>query len=122
MYLNASGRSVRPKHVTYIYIYDCIFCMLLFNFVNYVFLLLCYIFFCLFLSILIFIYVPVWVFCLIVLFCVLFVGKYVLYYCHRVSTQMQLTNISYHSSRMKDQLDVTCSFISLLMCSTCFGH
>jgi len=23
---------------------------------------------------------------------------------------------------MKDQLEVTCYFISLLMCSTCFGH
>jgi len=23
---------------------------------------------------------------------------------------------------MKDQLDVTCYFISLLMCSTCFAH
>ena len=23
---------------------------------------------------------------------------------------------------MEDQLDVTCYFISLLMCSTCFGH
>jgi len=29
---------------------------------------------------------------------------------------------SSHSWRMKDQLDVTCYFISLLMCSTCFGH
>ena len=27
-----------------------------------------------------------------------------------------------NSWRMKDQLDATCYFISLLMCSTCFGH
>jgi len=26
------------------------------------------------------------------------------------------------SWRIKDQFDVTCYFISLLMCSTCFGH
>ena len=26
------------------------------------------------------------------------------------------------SRRIKDQLDVTCCFVSLLMCSTCFGH
>ena len=26
------------------------------------------------------------------------------------------------SCRIRDQLDITCYFISLLMCSTCFGH
>jgi len=31
----------------------------------------------------------------IVSFCALFVCKCVLYYCHRVATQLQLTNISY---------------------------
>ena len=34
---------------------------------------------------------------------------------------VQRANV-YWSWRMKDQLDVTCYFISLLMCSTCFGH
>jgi len=40
-------------------------------------------------------YVPFWVFCFIVLFCVLIVCEHVLYYCHQVSTQLQLSNISY---------------------------
>ena len=30
-------------------------------------------------------------------FCVLFLCKCVLYYCHRVTTQLQLINISYHN-------------------------
>ena len=37
---------------------------------------------------------------LFVLFCVFFVYKCVLYYCHRVLTQLQLTNISYHISNI----------------------
>jgi hypothetical protein len=67
--------------------YGCMFCMLLCNFVNGVFLLLC-------LYILIGMYVLFCIFCFVVLFYVLFVCKCVLYYCHRVSTQLQLTNIS----------------------------
>jgi len=71
-----------------IFIYGCVFCMLLFNFVNYAFLLLC-------LCILVIMYVLLCIFYFVVLFYVLFVCKCVLYYCHRVSTQLQLTNISY---------------------------
>jgi len=72
--------SYSSGSVLYYCIYGCVFCMLAFNFVNYVFLLLC-----MFRS----------GYCFIVLFCVLFVCKCVLYYCHRVSTQLQLTNILY---------------------------
>jgi hypothetical protein len=70
-------------------IYGCMFCMLLFNYINYVYLLLC-------LCVLNVMYVLFCVFCFIVLFYVLCVCKCVLYYCHRLSTQLQLTKISCH--------------------------
>ena len=54
----------------------------------------CYMFLLLCLCIVIVMYVPFCIFCFIVLFCVLFVCKCVLYYCHRLSTKLQLINIS----------------------------
>ena len=55
---------------------------------------------------LIVIYVLFCVFCIIVLYCVLFVCKCVPYYCHRVSTKLELTK---YSVLQKDRLN----FISL---------
>ena len=43
--------------------------------------------------------------------------------CKKFNFLFYLTSAAHkYSWRMKDQLDVTCYFISLLMCSTCFGH
>jgi len=70
------------------------FCMLLFNFVKYVFLLIC-----LYILNVTFMYSFCYVYSVfIVLFYVLFVCKCVLYYCHRVSPQLQFTNISTNKS------------------------
>ena len=43
-----------------------------------------------------FVFVLFYVLFVFVLFCVLFVRKCVLYYCHRMATQLQLTTITYH--------------------------
>jgi len=43
-------------------------------------------------------------------FCVLFVGKCVLYYCHRVATQLQLTNI-YVRLKAKENSACTTEFL-----------
>ena len=69
-------------------LYGCMFGMFLFSFVYYESLLLC-------LCIIVVMYVLFCVLCFIVLFCVLFVCKCVPYCCHRVSTKLQFTNISY---------------------------
>jgi hypothetical protein len=98
------------------------FYMPLFNFINYVLLLLCF-------RILIVMYVLFCVFCFIVLFYVVFVCKCVMYYCHRASTQLLLTNISSSSSSSSfvlhrryekyDRLRRFCC-ISVIFCSLAF--
>jgi hypothetical protein len=44
------------------------------------------------------------------------------YLCSWWRVEKPLETCNSISWRMKDQLDVTCHFISLIMCSTCFGH
>jgi hypothetical protein len=52
--------------------------------------------------------------CIIVLFCVLSVCKCVLYCCHRVSSRLQSTNISYHGNTL--QRSDLCTSVSVQLC------
>jgi len=51
---------------------------------------------------------------LIVLFYVLFVCKCVLYYCHRLSTRLQLTNMSHHNKKTPDFTFQNFGFLRIL--------
>jgi hypothetical protein len=72
----------------------------------YVFLFLC-------LCILTVMYVPLCVYCSTVPFCVLSVCKCVLYCCHRVSTQLQLTNVLH----IPFHISYCCPCTAVTMCS-----
>ena len=72
-------------------IYDCMFCMLIFNFVNYVFYCFVYLFLLLYMCYSVY-SASLW--CSVLFF----MCHCVLYCCHRVPTQLQLTNVSYHIS------------------------
>ena len=60
-------------------------------------------------------YVVFCIFCFIVLFYVLFVCKSILYYCHRVSIQLQLTNISLYQGCRRILLGEKTDAITVMM-------
>ena len=84
-----------------------VFCMLLSNFVNYVFLLLC-------ILIVMFMYSYCYVCSVLgILFHCVVLCNCVLYYCHRVSTQLQLTYISHHiKTKICNVLELYYKFIA----------
>jgi hypothetical protein len=77
--VSSAGRKFRGDTARTVSIYFCVvLCIVFLCCSMYCFFVLFYVLFVFFLS-----------------FCVLFVCKCVLYYCHRVTTQLQLINISY---------------------------
>jgi hypothetical protein len=100
----------------------CIFCVVLCVFVLF-YVLLFYSVYCLFcvvlcIFVLFFVFFCCFLYCLFcVVLCVLFVCICVLYYCHRVATQLQL-NISYHVSHHIIFWMSVCS----LRCTACKAH
>jgi hypothetical protein len=55
-------------------------------------------------------------FCFTVSFCVLFVCKCELYYCHRVATQLQLTNIYYIYIYIYRLFEKDCTLFNFYLC------
>jgi hypothetical protein len=107
-------RAAEPERIVQIIINSCMFCVLLFNFVNYVFLLLR-------LCILIVMYVLFSAFCQTVLFCVLFVCKCVLECCHRVSTKCVLDCCHRVSIRLQLNISHIHAFITLQYLPLCYN-
>jgi len=70
------------------------------------------------LHILLVMYVQFWVFCFIALFCVLFVCKCLLYYCHRESIWLQLTNVSVSQYVLTDFVLILICIVSTLLCTS----
>ena len=89
--------SYYSSSILYHCIYGCMFYMLLFNFVNYIFLLLGYVLLC-YVCIFLFLCSLLGILFLYIVLCLYFGCKCVLYYCHRVSIQLQLTDISRRTS------------------------
>ena len=108
--------SYSSNSILYRSVFGRTFCVLQFNFVNYVLLLLLlllllrYVFFC-YVHVFLLLCMFWFVFGFIVLFCVLFVCKCVSYYCHRVSTKLHL-NISYHISCHVLSYHISCHIMS----------
>jgi hypothetical protein len=61
-------------------------------------------------------YFPFWIFCFILFFEVLFVCIFLLYYCYRVSPQLEVTNISVYHYTLCAELYVSTRFVYKTIC------